>query len=331
MTRKGRTFSGIKPTGDIHLGNYLGAVKRWVDDQDKYDNIDCVVDLHAMTVPHDPDVLRRRQRELFTILFAAGLDPERSIVFIQSHVRAHAELCWILNCVTPLGWLERMTQYKDAVAKLKDQESISTGLLDYPVLMTGDIVLYDAKYVPVGEDQKQHVELARNVAERFNHLFGQTFVVPEPVIQEEGARIMGLDDPTAKMSKSDQFPNRAIALLDEPDVIRRKISRATTDSQREIRFDPGRPGVYNLLTIHHVLTGTPTAELEARYEGKGYGDFKRDLGELIVEKLTPVRTRYQELMADPAQLDSLMAEGAERARAIADPVLARVKKAAGLA
>ena len=272
VATKLRTFSGIKPTGDIHLGNYLGAVKRWVDDQDRYDNIYCVVDLHAMTVPFDSAQLRRRQRELFTILFAAGLDPERSIVFIQSHVRAHAELCWILNCVTPLGWLERMTQYKDAVSKLKEGESVSTGLLDYPVLMTGDILLYDARYVPVGDDQKQHVELARNIAERFNRLFGETFVVPEPVIQEEGARIMGLDDPTSKMSKSDLFPNRAIALLDDPDTIRRKISRATTDSQREIRFDPDRPGVYNLLTIYHVLTGQPVADLEARYVGKGYGD-----------------------------------------------------------
>jgi tryptophanyl-tRNA synthetase len=327
---KGRTFSGIKPTGDIHLGNYLGAVKRWVDDQDKYDNIYCVVDLHAMTVQFEPAQLRRRQRELFTILFAAGLDPERSIVFIQSHVRAHAELCWILNCVTPLGWLERMTQYKDAVAKLKEQDSISTGLLDYPVLMTGDIVLYDARYVPVGDDQKQHVELARNVAERFNRLFGETFVVPEPVIQPEGARIMGLDDPTSKMSKSDLFPNRAIALLDEPDAIRRKIARATTDSQREIRLDPARPGVHNLLTIYQILSGEPTAQIEARYEGKGYGDLKRDLAEVVVESLRPVQERYRELSGDPAQVDALIERGAERARAISEPVLERAKRAVGL-
>jgi tryptophanyl-tRNA synthetase len=330
VATKARTFSGIKPSGDIHLGNYLGAVKRWVDDQDKYDNIYCVVDLHAMTGPFEPDQLRRRQRELFTILFAAGLDSERSIVFIQSHVRAHTELCWILNCVTPLGWLERMTQYKDAVARLREQDSISTGLLDYPVLMTGDIILYDARYVPVGEDQKQHVELARNIAERFNRLFGETFVVPEPVIQKEGARIMGLDDPTAKMSKSDQFPNRAIALLDDPDTIRRKIRGATTDSLREIRFDPSRPGVYNLLTIHHVLSGEPVSRIEARYEGKGYGDLKRDLGDLVVESLRPVQERYRALSADPAQVDALIERGAERARAIAEPVLERAKRAVGL-
>jgi tryptophanyl-tRNA synthetase len=327
---KGRTFSGIKPTGEVHLGNYLGAVKRWVDDQDKYDNIYCVVDLHAMTVPFDPAQLRRRQRELFTILFAAGLDAERSIVFIQSHVRAHAELCWILNCVTPLGWLERMTQYKDAVARLRDQESISTGLLDYPVLMTGDILLYDARYVPVGDDQKQHVELARNVAERFNHLFGETFVVPEPVIQEEGARIMGLDDPTTKMSKSDQFPNRAIALLDDPDTIRRKIGRATTDSEREIRLDPARPGVHNLLTIYHVLSGLPVPQIEARFEGKGYGDLKRDLSEVVVESLRPVQERYRALSDDPAAVDALIERGAERARTIAEPILERAKRAVGL-
>jgi tryptophanyl-tRNA synthetase len=330
VATKARTFSGIKPSGDIHLGNYLGAVKRWVDDQDKYDNIYCVVDLHAMTEAFEPALLRRRQRELFTILFASGLDPERSIVFIQSHVRAHAELCWILNCITPLGWLERMTQYKDKVAKLRPQESVSTGLLDYPVLMTGDIILYDAKYVPVGDDQKQHVELARNVAERFNHLFGETFVVPDPVIQEEGARIMGLDDPTAKMSKSDQFPNRAIALLDDPDTIRRKIRGATTDSMREIRYDPSRPGVSNLLTIYAVLTGEPIGQLEARYEGKGYGDLKRDLGEVVVEALRPVQERYMELSTDPAQVDALIARGAERARAIAEPVLERAKRAVGL-
>jgi tryptophanyl-tRNA synthetase len=326
-----RTFSGIKPTGDPHLGNYLGAMKRWADEQDQFDNIYCVVDLHGMTEPYKPDELRHLTRGMFASLLAVGLDPERCILFVQSHVPAHAELCWILNCVTPIGWLERMTQFKDKSQKQSDRERISTGLLDYPVLMAADIVLYDAHLVPVGDDQKQHVELSRDIARRFNNLFGETLVVPEPVIQAEGARIMGLDDPTKKMSKSDDAPNRSVYLIDEPDVIRRKIARATTDSQREIRFDPNRPGIFNLLTIYRLLSGEAPAAIEARYEGKGYGDFKRDLGELVVEKVAPIRERYSELMADTAQLDALMARGAERAHAIAHPVLARVKKAAGLA
>ncbi len=328
---KKRTFSGIKPTGDPHLGNYLGAMKRWADEQDRFDNIYCVVDLHGMTEPYDPPELRKYTRGMFASLLAVGLDHEKSILFVQSHVTAHAELCWILNCVTPMGWLERMTQFKDKSQKQGDRERISTGLFDYPVLMAADIVLYDAQVVPVGEDQKQHVELCRDVAQRFNRLFGETLVVPEPLIQEEGARIMALDDPTAKMSKSDDAPNRSIFLIDEPDVIRRKISRATTDSSREIRFDPSRPGIYNLLTIYRLLSGEEPATIEARYEGKGYGELKRDLAELVVEKLAPIRERYTELMADPDQLDALMARGADRARAIADPVLARVKRAVGLA
>jgi len=331
IATKLRTFSGIQPSGALHLGNYLGAVKRWVDMQDQFDNIYCVVDLHAMTLPFDADALRERQRGMFAALFAAGLDAERSIVFVQSHVPAHAELAWILNCVTPLGWLERMTQFKDKSQRQGDRERISAGLLDYPVLMAADILLYDANVVPVGEDQKQHVELCRDIAQRFNHLFGETFVVPEPLIQAEGARIMGLDDPTRKMSKSDDAPNRTLYLDDSPDVLRRKVGRATTDSQREIRFDPSRPGIFNLLTIYQLLSGETPAAIEARYEGKGYRDFKRDLGELVVESFAPFQRRYQELLAEPEQLDALMARGAERARAIADPVLARVKKAVGLA
>jgi tryptophanyl-tRNA synthetase len=326
-----RTFSGIKPTGEPQLGNYLGAMKRWADEQDKYDNIYCVVDLHGMTEPYQPSELRQLTRGMFASLLAVGLDPSRCVLFVQSHVPAHAELCWILNCVTPIGWLERMTQFKDKSQKQSDRARISAGLLDYPVLMAADIILYDANVVPVGEDQKQHVELCRDIAGRFNNLFGETFVIPEPVIQAEGARIMGLDDPTKKMSKSDDAPNRSVFLFEEPDAIRKKVARATTDSQREIRFDPSRPGIFNLLTIYRLLSEESAATIEARYEGKGYGDFKRDLGDLIVEKVTPIRERYAELTGDPAQLDRLMAEGAERARAIADPVLARVKKAAGLA
>ena len=328
---KPRTFSGIKPTGDPHLGNYLGAIKRWAEGQDQYDNIYCVVDLHGMTEPYRADDLRHLTRGMFASLLAAGLDPEKSVLFVQSHVPAHAELAWILNCITPMGWLERMTQFKDKSQKQTDRERISAGLFDYPVLMAADIILYDANLVPVGEDQKQHVELSRDIARRFNNLFGETFVIPEPQIQAEGARIMGLDDASKKMSKSDEAPNRTVFLIDEPDVIRRKVARATTDSQREIRFDPSRPGIFNLLTIYQLLSGETPATIEGRYEGKGYGDFKRDLGELIVDKVAPFQARYKELMADKALLDREMARGAERARAIADPVLVRAKKAAGLA
>jgi tryptophanyl-tRNA synthetase len=331
IATKLRTFSGIKPTGEIHLGNYLGAVKRWADEQDRFDNVYCVVDLHAMTVPFDPTYLRKMRRELFTVLLAAGLDTRRSIVFMQADVRAHAELCWILNCITPIGWLERMTQYKDKVHKLGEGASISTGLLDYPVLMAGDILLYDAQVVPVGDDQKQHVELARNIAQRFNHMFGETFVVPEPLIQEEGARIMGLDDPTQKMSKSDEAPNRTVYLLDEPETIRKKIARATTDSQRDIVFDSSRPGLFNLLTIYQVLSGEEPREIERRFEGKGYGDLKRDLAEVVIAALDPVRRRYNELAAQPDHIDAQIAEGAARAAAIAEPKLAEVKRAVGLA
>jgi tryptophanyl-tRNA synthetase len=330
VATKQRTFSGIKPTGIAHLGNYLGALKRWADEQDRYDNIYCVVDLHGMTEPFDPAELRRDTRGMFATLLAVGLDPERCTLFVQSHVPAHAELAWILNCVTPIGWLEKMTQYKDKSAKQRDRERISTGLLDYPVLMAADIILYDANIVPVGEDQKQHVELSRNIAQRFNRLFGETFVVPTPTIPEAGARIMGLDDPTAKMSKSDDAPNRSIFITDEDDAIRRKISRATTDSQREIRFDADRPGIFNLLTIYQLLSGESRQVIEARYEAKGYGDFKRDLGDLVVGSVAPIRSRVRELTEQPEELDRLMARGAERAQAIAGPVLGRVKRAVGL-
>lgn len=330
VAAKPRTFSGIKPTGLPQLGNYLGAMKRWADEQDEFDNIYCVVDLHGMTEPYDAAELRLHTRAMFASLLAVGLDPERSILFVQSHVTAHAELAWILNCVTPIGWLERMTQFKDKSQKQSDRTRISAGLLDYPVLMAADIILYDANVVPVGDDQKQHVELCRDIAQRFNNQFGETFVIPEPLIQAEGARIMGLDDPTVKMSKSDEAPGRSISLYDEPDVIRRKVARATTDSLREIRFDPNRPGIFNLLTIYRLLSGEAPETIEARYEARGYAEFKRDLGDLVVEKLAPLRERYQGIMADPAGLDAVMKRGADRARAIADPVLSRVKRAAGL-
>src|SRR5919202_891876 len=268
-----RVLSGVQPSGNLHLGNYLGAIKRWVDYQEQFDNFFCIVDLHAITVPQDPEDLRRQTRELAAFYLAAGIDPAKSTVFVQSHVPAHTELAWILNCVTPMGWLERMTQFKDKSAKEGDnKERISTGLFDYPVLMAADILLYKATHVPVGEDQKQHVELTRDIAERFNRLYGDTFVIPEPMIAETGARIMSLDDPTNKMSKSDESPGSRIGIYDSPDTIRRNIMRATTDSLRDIRFDPNRPGVTNLLTIYEVLSAQSPLQIEAHFEGKGYGD-----------------------------------------------------------
>ncbi|HVG97395.1 MAG TPA: tryptophan--tRNA ligase [Chloroflexota bacterium] len=325
-----RVLSGVKPSGNLHLGNYLGAIKRWVDGQDRYDNFFCIVDLHAITVYQQPAALRQNTRELAAFYFAAGLDPQKSTVFVQSHIPAHAELGWLLNCVTPMGWLERMTQFKDKSQRLGvDDERISTGLFDYPVLMAADIFLYQARYVPVGDDQRQHVELARDIAERFNRIYGETFVVPEAMIGETGARIMGLQDPTAKMSKSEDVPGQAIGIYDDPDTIRRSVMRATTDSLREIRFDPARPGISNLLTIYQVLSGEAPEAIEARFEGKGYGDFKRALADLTIESLAPIQKRCRELL-DSGELDDLLKAGAARAGAVAGETLRHAKYALGL-
>jgi tryptophanyl-tRNA synthetase len=325
---KKRVFSGIQPTGNIHIGNYLGATRHWASEQDKYDNIFCIVDLHAITVPQEPKVLKAKIREVTGLLLAAGIDPQKSIVFVQSHVPEHSELAWILNCTIPMGWMGRMTQYKEK--SLKQKEQVSVGLFDYPALMAADILLYNTDVVPVGEDQKQHVELARDAAQRFNNIFGETFVLPEPRIAESGARIMGLDDPTRKMSKSEDAPNHAIALLDSPDVIRKKIMRATTDSQTTVVFDPGRPGIYNLLTIYQTFTGKDKKEIETQFEGKGYGDFKKALAEIVTEGLRPLQERYNKLTADPGIIDSILNEGAAKARPLAQKTLAKVHKAVGL-
>ena len=326
-----RVFSGIQPSGYVHLGNYLGAIKGWVDRQEEKDNFFCVVDLHAITLPQEPEELRRQTRELAAILFATGLDPAKSTLFIQSHVTAHAEATWILNCVTPVGWLERMTQYKD---KSAGQESVSTGLLDYPVLMAADIVMYDAHEVPVGDDQKQHVELARDIAQRFNHLYGDTFVVPEPVIPETGARVMGLNDPKVKMSKTyAHIRGHAVRMLDQPKEIERSIMRAVTDSGNEVRFsdDPDKAGVNNLLGIYKAITGKGDRGVESDFaDARGYGDLKRRVAEVVIEVLTPIRQRYETLMADVAELDRLLARGAERARAVSEPKLLEVKRRVGL-
>ncbi len=329
---KKRVFSGIQPTGNIHLGNYLGAVRNWASEQAEKINYFCIVDLHSLTVPQDPEKLRFETRSMAAILLACGIDPQASTLFIQSHVAAHAEGCWLLNCITPLGWLQRMTQFKDKSAR---QESVLTGLLDYPVLMAGDIIFYDADEVPVGEDQKQHVELARDIAQRFNALYNlDFFVVPQPVIPKVGARVMGLDDPTVKMSKSlADRRGHAIRLLDEPDEVMYAFKRAVTDSGREIRYstDPEKAGVNNLLGIYQAVTGKDRDAVEADFAAaRGYGDLKVGVAEVVIETLRPIQTRYRELMDDAAELDRLLAFGAEQARAVSQPKVDEMKRIMGL-
>jgi tryptophanyl-tRNA synthetase len=276
-----------------------------------------------------PEYLRAKTREVAALYIASGIDPNESAVFVQSHVSAHAELTWILNCVTPLGWLERMTQYKSKAAMA---ESVGTGLLDYPVLMAADILLYDTNLVPVGEDQKQHIELTRDVAERFNHLFGEVFTIPDAMIREGGARIMGLDDPTAKMSKSlgEQRTGHSIGLLDPPSAIRKAIMRAVTDSGSEVRFENASPGVLNLLSIYQVLSGQSKEQIQAHFEGKGYGTLKREVADIVVASLEPVQKRYAEIMADPQYIETVLTAGADRVRPTANATLARVREAMGL-
>jgi tryptophanyl-tRNA synthetase len=328
-----RVLSGIMPSGDLHIGNYLGAIVNWVGMQREHRSYFCIVDLHAITTRQDPAELREKTRELAALYLASGIDPEVSAVFVQSDVAAHPALAWVLNCVTPLGWLERMTQFKEKAGK--DRERASVGLFDYPVLQAADILLYGGApprplYVPVGEDQKQHVELTRDIAERFNRLFGDVLSPPQPLIPREGARIMGLDDPFKKMSKSAAGAYHSIRLLDGPDEIRRKLKRAVTDPGRDVVFDPERPGLYNLLTIYELFSGSPRAEIEAGFEGKGYGDLKRELTEVVIEGLRTLQERYRSIRAERGYLDAVLAEGARRAAAEADLVLSAVKAAVGL-
>jgi tryptophanyl-tRNA synthetase len=320
MQNKQRVFSGIQPSGTSHLGTYLGALKNWVAVQEQYDSYFCIVDLHAITVPQDPKALRANVREMAAIFIAVGLNPERAVIFRQSRVSGHAELAWLLNCIARVGELSRMTQFKDK-AQRGGAESASVGLYDYPVLQAADILLYNANLVPVGEDQRQHLELTRTLARRFNGLYGDTFVVPEPMILETGARVMALDDPTSKMSKSAPTPAGYIALLDEPDVVRRKIRRAKTDSGSEVVASPDKPAITNLLSIYAGLTGRAVPEIEEQYRGRGYGDFKKDLAEVVVESLTPIRERTLELLDDPRELDGILEVGAERAHEVASSTL----------
>ncbi len=329
MQNKQRVFSGIQPSGTSHLGSYLGALKNWVAIQEGHENYFCVVDLHALTESRDPKVLRNNIRELAAIFLAVGLDPEKSVIFRQSHVPEHTELCWLLNCIARVGELSRMTQFKDKAQK-GGAEAASVGLFDYPVLQAADILLYNAHLVPVGEDQRQHLELSRTLARRFNHTFGETFVVPEPLILETGARVMALDEPTAKMSKSRPTPGGYIALLDEPDAIRRKIRRAVTDSGTDITASPDKPAITNLLGIYAALTDRTISELEEEYRGKGYGEFKKDLAEVVVEKLSPIRDRALELLDNPRELDAILEDGATRAREVARPILQSAQAKMGL-
>ncbi|GAB3463419.1 tryptophan--tRNA ligase [Kineococcus endophyticus] len=326
-----RLLSGMQPTsGSLHLGNYLGALTQWVALQETHDAFYCVVDLHALTVSPDPAELRERTRWTAAQYIAAGVDPERSTLFVQSHVPAHAQLAWVLSCLTGFGEAGRMTQFKDKSAK-QGSDSTTVGLFTYPVLMAADILLYQAAEVPVGEDQRQHLELTRNLAQRFNSRFGETFAVPEPFIPEETAKIYDLQDPTAKMSKSSSSPNGLVDVLDDPKVTAKKIRSAVTDTGREVLFDPvEKAGVSNLLSIHSALSGRSIAQLEADFAGRGYGDLKKELAEVVTDALAPVRTRTLELMADPGALDELIARGADRANEVAEQTLATVHERVGL-
>jgi tryptophanyl-tRNA synthetase len=331
MSSRLRVLSGIQPTADsFHLGNYLGALRQWVMLQDSYDAFYCVVDLHAITVPQDPALLTRRTRVAAAQLLGAGLDPDRCTLFVQSHVPEHTELSWVLSCMTGFGEASRMTQFKDKSAR-DGQEQASVGLFTYPILQAADILLYQADQVPVGEDQRQHLELSRTLAQRFNHRYGRTFVPPQPYILAEVAKIYDLQDPTAKMSKSSSSPQGIVDVLDEPDVIRRKIARAVTDTGSEVRADAeAKPGVTNLLRIFSALSGEPVAVLEAKYEGAGYGAFKKDLAERVVTTFAPIREKTERILADEAGLDRILAAGAARAHHVAGQTMDTVRERMGL-
>lgn len=322
-----RVFSGVQPTGNIHLGNYLGALKQFVELQDDHECIYCIVDMHAITVPQDPKELREHILDVAALYLAVGVDPKKSIVFVQSDVPGHAELSWVLTCNSYTGELSRMTQFKD---KSKNKESAPTGLFSYPVLMAADILLYDTDIVPVGNDQKQHIELCRDIATRINNKYKKTFVVPDGRFLKEGARIMALDDPTKKMSKSAENVHSRISLLDEPSKIKKSIMKATTDSDGVVKFDiQNKPGISNLLNIYSVLSGMSIPELESKYDGKGYGDFKKDLVQVVVEALAPIKARYEEIRHSD-ELIEILKDGAKRADAIAQQTMKRVKENFGL-
>jgi tryptophanyl-tRNA synthetase len=321
---KARVLSGVQPTGQLHIGNYLGALKSWAEIQSQYESIFCIVDLHAVTTYQAPKELWAKIRETAALFIAAGIDPKQSSIVVQSSISGHAELAWLLTCVTPLGWLTRMTQFK---AKAEKQETIGDGLLQYPVLMAADILLYQASVVPVGEDQSQHLELTRDIAQRFNSLYGETFVMPATHLPTVGARIMGLDDPTQKMSKSATGTGHAIALLDDPKLILKKIARATTDSQPVVDPDTMGPGIANLLTIGQACDPSLTKESVA---GMRYGDFKKRIAEAVIARLEPIQKKYREVTADPSYIERVLSEGRERVLPITEDTVRTTKRAMGL-
>ncbi|WP_120858796.1 tryptophan--tRNA ligase [Helicobacter pylori] len=323
---KKRVFSGIQPTGQIHLGNYLGAIKHWVEMQDEYENLFCVVNSHAITLPIEPTFLKSQTYELVKLLLACGISPKQSGLFIQSEVDEHPALAWLLNCQVSMGEMQRMTQFKDK--SLKNPKSVNVGLFNYPILMASDILLYQSDLVPVGEDQKQHLELTRNIAEKFNRDFGNCFKVPEPLIAKVGARVMGLDDPKVKMSKSHKGANHAIFLLDEPDIIVKKIKKAATDSMGVIAFDEKREGVFNLLNIYMLLSDESPENIEERFKNKGYGDFKKELAEVVIQALKPIQERYKEISDD--EVKAVLNCGVEKARPLARATYQKAKELMGL-
>ena len=329
---KQRILSGVQPTGNLHLGNYLGAIRNWVENQQDYDNFFCVVDLHAITVPHEPKQLAQNTYAIAALYLACGIDLQYSTIFVQSHVSAHSELTWLLNCITPLNWLERMTQYKEKA--LKQGENVSVGLLDYPVLMAADILLYDADKVPVGEDQKQHLELTRDIVIRINDKFGSkekpVLTLPEPLIRKEGARVMSLTDGTKKMSKSDESELSRINLLDPPDVIQKKIKKCKTDPVKGLVFDdPNRPECNNLLTLYTILSGKSKSDVAIEAQDMGWGQFKPLLTETVIESLKPIQDKYQSIMDDKNYLQSVLKDGQHKAETVANETLIRVKNALG--
>lgn len=328
QAKKKIIFSGMQPTGIITIGNYFGALKNWVKLNEEYNCLFCVVDMHAITVRQEPAHLRKAARELIALYIAAGLDPEKNIIYYQSHVHQHAELAWVLNCFTQLGELNRMTQFKDKSSK--NAANLNAGLYTYPALMAADILLFQTDLVPVGNDQKQHLELTRDIASRFNNLYSPTFVVPEPYIAKVGAKICSLQEPTKKMSKSDENPNATISLLDDPAVIRNKIKKAVTDSEAFIKYDPvQKPGVSNLLELYSLSTGQTMDEVEAHFDGKGYGDLKKEVGDVLVAEIEPIQKRFREILADKAYLDGIIKKNAETAGYLAEKTLRKVKKKVG--
>ncbi len=324
---KARVLSGVQPTGNLHIGNYLGAIANWVKIQHQYESIFCIVDLHAITVHQKPEELRAKIRELAALFLAAGIDPAHSSIMVQSQVSGHSELAWMLTCVTPMGWLGRMTQFK---AKSAAQETVGDGLFQYPVLMAADILLYQAAVVPVGDDQSQHLELTRDIAERFNSIYGNTFIVPETKLPGFGARVMGLDDPTAKMSKSAAGAHHAIALLDSPDKIRKTFNRATTDSNPAVDFETMGPGIENLLNIYQAFSNDHAKAMRDHFTGMRYGDLKKQVSEMVIAHLEPLQQRYQELTKDPAYVESILHQGAERVRPLAAETVNLTKQRMGL-